>query len=66
LSGITIAAILALPSMFVYAPFLHADFWSAPLIWSTPLAIGDILKRILVGTIIVRALSVEKSRRNRG
>jgi len=52
--------------MFVYAPFLHADFWSAPLIWSTPLAIGDILKRILVGTIIVRALSVEKSRRNRG
>lgn len=64
--GIAIVAILALPSMFVYAPFLHADFWSAPLIWPAPLVIGDILKRILVGTIIVRAISVEKSRRNRG
>lgn len=51
---IGIAAILALQAMFIYAPFMHAIFASAPL------ALGDVLASILVGAVILPVVGLEK------
>ena len=54
-----IAAILALQAMFIYAPFMHAIFASAPL------ALGDVLASILVGAVILPVVGLEKWWRRR-
>nr|MDP2191179.1 HAD-IC family P-type ATPase [Rhodoferax sp.] len=51
---IGIAAILALQALFIYAPFMHAIFASAPL------ALGDVLASILVGAVILPVVGLEK------
>ena len=56
---IGIAAILALQAMFIYAPFMHAIFASAPL---PP---GDVLASILVGAVILPVVGLEKWWRRR-
>ena len=54
-----IAAILALQALFVYAPFMHAVFDSAPL------AARDILACVLVGAVILPVVGMEKWWRRR-
>ena len=54
-----IAAIIALQAMFIYAPFMHAIFDSAPL------APGDVLASILVGAVILPVVGLEKWWRRR-
>jgi Ca2+-transporting ATPase len=49
-----IAAVLVLQAMFIYAPFMHAIFASAPL------AVGDVLLSILVGAVILPVVGFEK------
>ena len=49
-----IAAILVLQALFIYAPFMHAIFASAPL------AVGDVLASILVGAVILPVVGLEK------
>ena len=49
-----IAAIIALQGMFIYAPFMHAIFASAPL------APVDVLASILVGAVILPVVGLEK------
>ena len=51
---IGIAAILVLQALFIYAPFMHAVFASAPL------ALGDVLASILVGAVILPVVGLEK------
>jgi len=51
---IGIAAVLALQAMFIYAPFMHAIFASAPL------TIDDVFTSIVVGAIILPVISLEK------
>jgi len=51
---IGIAAILALQALFIYAPFMHTIFASAPL------ALGDVLVSILVGAVILPVVGLEK------
>ncbi len=55
-----IAAILVLQALFVYAPFMHAIFDSAPL------SAGDILASVLVGAVILPVVGAEKWLRRRG
>ena len=55
-----VAAILVLQALFVYAPFMHAIFASAPL------PAGDVLLSILVGALILPVIGLEKWWRNRG
>ena len=55
-----IAAILLLQALFVYAPFMHTIFGSAPL------AAGDILASVLVGAVILPLVGAEKWLRRRG
>ncbi len=55
-----IAAVLVLQALFVYAPFMHAIFASAPL------PAGDVLLSILVGALILPVIGLEKWWRNRG
>ena len=54
-----IAAIIALQAIFIYAPFMHAIFDSAPL------APGDVLASILVGAVILPVVGLEKWWRRR-
>ena len=54
-----IAAIIALQAMFIYAPFMHAIFDSAPLDPS------DVLASILVGAVILPVVGLEKWWRKR-
>ena len=56
---IGIASILALQAMFIYAPFMHGIFASAPL------APGDVLASILVGAVILPVVGLEKWWRRR-
>jgi Ca2+-transporting ATPase len=56
---IGIASILALQAMFIYAPFMHGTFDSAPL------ALGDVLATILVGAVILPVVGLEKWWRRR-
>jgi len=49
-----IAVVLVLQAMFIYAPFMHAIFASAPL------AVGDVLLSILVGAVILPVVGFEK------
>lgn len=55
-----IAAILVLQALFVYAPFMHEIFASAPL------SAGDVLLSIVVGALIPPVIGLEKWWRNRG
>lgn len=55
-----IAAILVLQALFVYAPFMHEIFASAPL------SAGDVLLSIVVGALILPVIGLEKWWRNRG
>ncbi|WP_147652924.1 cation-translocating P-type ATPase [Vulcaniibacterium gelatinicum] len=55
-----IAAILVLQALFIYAPFMHAIFASAPL------SAGDVLLSIVVGALILPVIGLEKWWRNRG
>jgi Ca2+-transporting ATPase len=54
-----IAAILALQALFIYAPFMHAIFGSAPL------SAGDVFASVLVGTVILPVVGLEKWLRRR-
>jgi Ca2+-transporting ATPase len=54
-----IGAILALQALFVYAPFMHAIFGSAPL------AVGDVLVSVAVGAVILPVVGLEKWLRRR-
>ena len=56
---IGIAAILVLQALFIYAPFMHAIFASAPL------SLGDVLASILVGAVILPVVGLEKWWRRR-
>ncbi len=56
---IGIAVVLALQTMFVYAPFMQVIFGSAPL---TP---ENVLKSVAVGAIILPVISLEKWLRGR-
>jgi len=55
-----IGAILALQALFVYAPFMHTIFGSAPL------AASDIVVSALVGATILPVIGFEKWLRRRG
>jgi Ca2+-transporting ATPase len=57
---IGIGAIVALQAMFIYAPFMHAIFGSAPL------AAEDVLASVLVGAVILPVVGLEKWWRRRG
>ena len=54
-----ITAILVLQALFIYAPFMHAIFASAPL------SLGDVLASILVGAAILPVVGLEKWWRRR-
>jgi Ca2+-transporting ATPase len=54
-----IAAVVALQAMFIYAPFMHAIFGSAPL------AANDLLLAVLVGSLILPVVGAEKWWRRR-
>lgn len=54
-----IGAIAALQALFIYAPFMHAIFGSAPL------AARDVLLSVLVGSLILPVVGVEKWWRRR-
>ncbi|MBA3056928.1 MAG: HAD-IC family P-type ATPase [Gammaproteobacteria bacterium] len=49
-----IAAIIALQAMFIYAPFMHTIFASAPL------APVDVLASVVVGAVILPVVGLEK------
>jgi magnesium-transporting ATPase (P-type) len=55
-----IAAIVALQGLFIYAPFMHAIFGSAPL------SAGDLFVSVLVGAVVLPVVGVEKWWRRRG
>jgi Ca2+-transporting ATPase len=54
-----IVALLVLQGLFIYAPFMHDIFGSAPLAWA------DLGWAALVGATIVPVVSIEKMFRNR-
>jgi Ca2+-transporting ATPase len=54
-----IAAILALQALFVYAPFMHAVFGSAPL------PAEDVLASVLAGAVVLPLVGLEKWLRQR-
>ena len=55
-----IAAIVALQALFIYAPFMHVIFGSAPL------STGDLFVSVLVGAVVLPVVGVEKWWRRRG
>lgn len=54
-----IGAVIGLQALFVYAPFMHAIFDSAPL------SLRDLLLSVFVGTLIMPVVGFEKWWRNR-
>ncbi|MCA3006222.1 MAG: HAD-IC family P-type ATPase [Phycisphaerales bacterium] len=57
---IGIVSLLALQAVFIYAPFMHAIFGSAPL------SAKDLGLAVLVGAVILPVISIEKALRSRG
>ena len=56
---IGVAALIVLQAVFIYLPLMNAVFGSAPL------AMGDLLRAVLAGMIILPVISLEKFIRNR-
>ncbi|MFY7896961.1 MAG: HAD-IC family P-type ATPase, partial [Phycisphaerales bacterium] len=56
---IGVAALLVLQAVFIYLPLMNTVFGSAPL------AVGDVIRAVLAGMIILPVISLEKFIRNR-